>query len=790
MKISEQWLRRWVNPRLDTQALAERLTFAGIEVAAITPAAPTLTQVVVGKILEVAPHPRAERLRVCSVDVGVRKPLTIVCGAANAASGMVVPVALVGARLPNGTEINATEIRGVASAGMLCSPAELGLEETSDGLWELEEGIRPGSPLTDALRLDDQILEIDLTPNRGDCLSVVGVAREIAALTGARLRKRVTRDTPVKSKKRLAVTLVAKQDCPHYLGQAIEGINPLARTPLWMRERLRRAGVRAVHPVVDVTNYVMLELGQPMHAFDLERLSGAIEIRHAKKNEGITLLDGKHLLLEPGTLVIADARAPVAIAGVMGGLDSAVSATTISVFLESAYFQPEVVARRARGLGLHSESSQRFERGVDPRLQRQALQRAVSLLIGICNGRAGPVTERISPRHIPERSPIHVRTARVMRLLGMSLPINTMRKTLSRLGMRVRKAASGLHVTPPSYRFDIARECDVIEELARVAGYDKVPSRCPVIGMTANLPSERVLDPERFQTVLMDRDYHEAITYSFVDPALQALLDPDNAPLTLANPIAVDLAAMRTQLWPGLLTALRYNHNRQQMRIRLFEIGPRFVPGPMGVREESVVAGAIFGLAAPEQWGTSKRAVDFYDLKGDVEALLSLAHSGFEIQSAKHPALHPGQCAAVLRQGERIGVFGALHPTLQTKLGLDKPVFLFELGLAGLARVDIPRFREISKYPSVRRDLAVVVAESTPAQTVHDCVARAAGGLLANLELFDEYHGEGIDFGRKSLALALTLQDYSRTLNEEVAEAVIQRVVVALKSELGAQLRQ
>ena len=790
MKISEQWLREWVTPRLDTRALAERLTLAGLEVGAITPAAPPLERVVVGKILSVAPHPQADRLRVCSVDVGARTPLTIVCGAANAEPGLVVPVALAGARLPNGTEIKATEIRGVASSGMLCSPAELGLEGASDGLWELDGSFSPGSPLVEVLKLDDRILEVELTPNRGDCLSIAGLAREIAALTGARLKPPVIKNAPVKTKKRLAVVLKAQQDCPHYAGRIIEGLNPAAHTPWWMRERLRRSGLCAIHPVVDVTNYVMLELGQPLHAFDLARLSGQIKVRHARKNENIHLLDGQRLTLESGTLVIADGRAPVAIAGVMGGADSAVSVGTTAVFLESAYFRPAAIAQRARGLSLHSESSHRFERGVDPRLQVLALQRATNLLLAIAGGRAGPVTERVAARHIPERRPILLRTSRVARLLGLSLPVNGMSKTLSRLGMRVKKAPGGLRVTAPSYRFDIARECDLIEELVRVAGYDKVPNRCPTMIMSVSLPSEQRLGTERFQNVLMARDYHEVITYSFVDSALQALLDPLTVPLTLANPIAADLAAMRTMLWPGLLTALSYNRNRQQTRIRLFEAGPRFVPGPRGMREEPVLAGAIYGLAAPEQWGTAKRAVDFYDLKGDVETLLSLAPAGVDIRPAQHPALHPGQCAAVLGQGAQIGLFGALHPDLQAKLGLDSPVFLFELRLTELSVTEVPQFREISKYPSVRRDLAVVVAVSTPAHAVRDCVARVAGTLLANLELFDEYHGEGIDFGRKSLALALTLQDSSRTLNEEEAEAVIQRVVAALRSELGAQLRQ
>jgi phenylalanyl-tRNA synthetase beta chain len=794
MKISEQWLREWVAPRLDTQALADRLTLAGLEVGTIAPAAPALDRVVVGKILAVAPHPQADRLRVCQIDAGQGRPLTIVCGAANAAAGLRVPVALVGARLPSGAEIKQTEIRGVASAGMLCSAAELGLEEKSDGLWELGGNLKPGSALTTALALDDKILELELTPNRGDCLSVAGVAREIAALTGARLKTPVVKNAALKSKRRLAVSLAAKQDCPHYAGRVIEGLDPTARTPVWMQERLRRAGIRSIQSIVDVTNYVMLELGQPMHAFDLARLSGGIVVRHARKGEGLALLDGKTLALEPGTLVIADRHDPVAIAGIMGGLVSGVSAATTAVFLESAYFRPETIARRARGLGLQSESSHRFERGVDPRLQRLALQRATNLLLAIAGGRAGPITEQTAPRYLPKRAAIHLRSDRVTRLLGMTLPVKTMSDTLKRLGMRVLKTANGLRVTPPSYRFDIARECDLIEELARVVGYDQVPSKCPPIVMAASLPSERDLSADRLRAVLMDRDYHEAITYSFVDPALQALLDPQAAPALLANPIAADMAAMRTHLWPGLLTALAYNYNRQQARVRLFEIGPRFIPGPKGVRQELAVAGVIHGPAAPEQWGAAPRALDFYDLKGDVEALLSVARADFETRSAQHPAMHPGQCAAVRRRDkgrdDGIGLFGMLHPAIQAKLGLDQPVFLFELGLTGLSSGEIPRFREISKYPSVRRDLAVVVDGSTPARAVLDCVAKAAGGLLANLELFDEYRGEGIDFGRKSLALALTLQDSSRTLNDEAAEAVIQRVVAALGSELGAQLRQ
>ena len=800
MKISEQWLREWVATRQTTQALAERLTLAGIEVGAVTPVAAPLEHVVVGEILSIAPHPQADRLRICQVNVGQNSPITIVCGAANAAAGLKVPTALEGALLPNGTKIARTAIRGVESFGMLCAAAELGLEETSQGLLVLEARAKPGTPIRKFLQLDDQQLEIELTPNRGDCLSIMGLARELAVLTGARYTPLAMKNVTVKSRRKLSVTLGAKNACARYTGRVVEGINPQAATPLWMRERLRRCGVRSIHPVVDITNYVMLELGQPMHAFDLDNLSGSIAVRHARKNETLNLLDGKTLTLDPADLVIADARAPIALAGIMGGQDSAVSTTTQNLFLESAWFRPEAIGTRARHYGLHSDSSHRFERGVDPTLQRQALERATALVLAICGGKPGPVTEASSTAHLPKRTAIMLRAARIERVLGMSLLPVTVESILKHLGMRIAKAATSKagrswKVTPPSWRSDIAREVDLIEELVRVHGYDKVPTRVPHAALHMPVVPESRIAASRLRAALIDRDYQEAITYSFVDPALQSHISPGSVPLTLANPIASDMAQMRLTLWPGLIKAALYNQNRQQGRVRLFEIGRRFLTTlDGGTDEQSVVAGIVMGPVFSEQWGIHARPADFFDVKGDIEALLALGgQRQFGFRPARHPALHPGQTAEIYQigvSGDPIGHLGVLHPDIQAITGLEKAVILFELQMSALQAAIVPEFQEISRYPAVRRDLSLVLADAIPAQAVLDDVRLTAGVLLVNLELFDEYRGEGIDSGRKSLSLGLTFQDTSRTLNEKDMEVVVGRVVAGLKASFDAQLRQ
>ena len=792
MKISEQWLREWVSPKLDTKALAHRLTMAGLEVGTMEPVAPKLDKVVVGKIVSIVPHPSADKLRLCRVDIGKGNMLDIVCGAANAAVGMRAPVALEGAKLPNGMVIKRAEIRGVASSGMLCSAQELGLAESAEGLLVLDKDAKPGMPLTEYLRLDDTALEVDLTPNRGDCLSVAGLARELAAITGAKIKSPAIKPAKPKHRQRIAVKLDAQQDCPHYVGRVVTGINAQAVTPMWMKEKLRRSGIRSIHPVVDVTNYVMIELGQPMHAFDLSKICGSIHVRHAGENESLVLLDGNRLTPKPGSLLIADDAQPLALAGIMGGMDSAVSNATSDLFLESAWFRPEAISVRAREHGLQTDSSFRFERGVDPALQRLAMERATALLLTVVGGKAGPVIEQTVKRHLPHMPAVTLRLERIGRLLGLDIPAKDVVNILKRLDMRSKKTGNKWVVTPPSQRFDIAREVDLIEEIARIYGYDRLPSRRPRMDMAASPVPESDVGEARLRAALIDRDYQEVVTYSFVDPGIQALIDPQLSPARLANPISAEMAVMRTSLWPGLLQTILYNQNRQQTRARFFEVGRAFMPQGQDFSQESMLAGAAYGEAMAEQWGLPRRGIDFHDVKADVEALLVLAgiHQGVRFQPGQHPALHPGQTAEIQLEGKRIGLVGVLHPAVQSRLGLDRPAVLFEMQLAALRNGKIPNFHEFSRFPSIRRDLAILVNDATPAQAVLDCVQKAAGGLLVNLELFDEYRGKGIDSGRKSLALGLTLQDSSRTLNEDDVERVMTLVMSALKDGLGAQPRQ
>ncbi len=791
MIISENWLREWVSPKLETRALADKLTLAGLEVSAVTPLGVGLAQVVVGQITAIGPHPNADRLRICQVNVGNGMPRTIVCGAANAAAGLKVPVALPGAVLPGGLTIKEAAVRGVDSAGMLCSAQELGLAESSEGLMVLDEKAAVGVPLSQLLTLPDHQLEIELTPNRADCLSIAGLAREVAALTGARLKAVKINDVPVASRKKFKIAVQAKRECPHYVGRVITGIDPHAATPTWMAERLRRSGIRSIHPVVDVTNYVMLELGQPMHAFDLDRLQGGLTVRPARAGESLELLDGSKIEPAAGALLIADDVQPLALAGIMGGAGSGVTRETRNLFLESAHFAPAAVSRYARHHGLHTDSSHRFERGVDPALQGPALERASALLLEIVGGECGPVTEVTAAAYLPKHPPILLRHARITQLLGAMVPAAKIAALLGRLGMQVRAAAGGWRVMPPSYRFDIAIEVDLIEEIARVIGYEALPSALPPMRASAAAPETRIPAP-RMRRLLVDRDYQEVITYSFVDPELQTLIEPDLAPARLANPIASNMAVMRTSLWPGLLQAVAYNQNRQQGRLRFFELGMRYLPGKAAVQEEAVLAGVVVGPVLPEQWGAPARDVDFFDLKGDLDALFTLtgASGEFAYAPARHPALHPGQTAEISRGGRRVGLVGALHPQVQAKMGLSGSVYVFELSFAAIEQAKAPIFSELSKFPSIRRDLALVLDRAVPAAQVLALVRKAAGELLVNLDIFDEYRGEGIDSGRKSLGLTLTLQDSSRTLKEEVVEAIMAQVISALQSGVSAQLRQ
>lgn len=791
MIVSENWLRKWVSLKVDSQTLADKLTMAGLEVGAIEYLQSTLGKVMVGKVAEVEAHPRGDRLKVCKVDIGRARLLQIVCGANNVEEGIRVPVALIGARLPNGMVIQKTRIRELVSSGMLCSGVELGLEESSEGLMVLDINAKVGETLVSYLGLNDTLMEMDLTPNRGDCLSILGVAREVGALTGARARKAKFASVKALTKTRFSIRLDAKKDCPRYVGRVIEGVNANAKTPDWMREHLRRAGLRCVSPTVDVTNFVMLELGQPMHAFDLDTLERGIVVRQSVKGERLKLLDGDKIKLDIGSLVIADHQRPIALAGIMGGEDTAIGDNTENILLESAFFRPNAIAGRARGYGLHTESSHRFERGVDPTIQKQAVERATELLLKIVGGQPGPVIEAVSKNDLPKRESITLRYNRLERVLGIKIPKSKVQTILTRLGMGVRGNRQGWTVSPPAYRFDVEKEHDLVEEVGRMHGYDDIPERAPKIEASTELRSEVKLEEARLRAGLIDRDYFEVITYSFVDKNLQRLFHPGVSPVKLVNPIAANMSTMRLSLWPGLIQALINNFNRQHRRIRLFEIGHNFLKSRGGSIETQKLAGVITGEALPKQWAVRSREVDFYDLKGDVEALLALTgrRREFTFRVAVHPALHPGQVAEIVSNKKSVGIFGQLHPDLQRQLDLEQSVYLFEMSLNHLLSGRIPVYTPFSKYPATRRDLSVLVDRKIPAQNILDVVSKVGGESLVKLELFDEYHGETIDSLRKSLAFGLTLQASSRTLREEEVEEILVRIIETLKDQFGAELR-
>jgi len=795
MRFSEYWLREWVRPGLDTHGLARQLTMAGLEVDAVAPTAAPLQGVVVGRIESCAPHPDADRLQVCAVDAGQAGALQIVCGAPNARAGLAVAVALAGTTLPGGTKLRRAKLRGVESNGMICSSAELGLAESSAGILELDPEAPVGRPLADYLGLADSEIEIDLTPNRGDCLGIAGIAREVGALTDTPVTPPEMPPVPATGERRLAITLNDESACPRYAGRVLEGIDPESRTPDWLRERLRRSGRRSLGPVVDVTNYVMLELGQPMHAFDLARLQGGITVRMARSGEALELLNGDRVEPEPDTLVIADASGPVALAGIMGGAGTAVGSATRDIFLESALFTPEAISGRARRHGLHTDSSHRFERGVDPTIQVRAIERATQLLLGIVGGRPGPVVAA-GREPAPWREPVRLRQERLNRILGTEVALPDARAILERLGMRCRRGDGALRVEPPAHRYDIAIEADLIEEVARVHGYDSLPGRRPRAGLAVVPRSENLVSLQRLRRVLVDRGYREAITYSFVDASLQSVLDPEARALDLANPISSGMSRMRTSLWPGLIGALRHNLNRQQERVRLFESGQRFVVTDRGLEQTAMLAGLACGPVWPEQWAGERRAADFFDIKGDVEALLapSLQRGALVCRAARHGALHPGQAARLVLEeggGERtLGWLGALHPRLARDLDLPVAPVLFELELDALGAGRLPRFMPPSRYPAVRRDIAVVVDEAVPAGAVTRVARDAVPELLAEVMVFDVYRGAGIDSGRKSIALGLIFQHSSRTLEDPEVDALIGRVLAGLRDDLNAKIRE
>lgn len=792
MRISALWLRELLSLDQPVETIAHRLTMAGLEVDGIEPAAPAFSGVRVAEILQCEPHPDADRLQVCQVATGDAEPVQIVCGAPNARPGLKAPLAMVGGVLPGDFRIKKARLRGVASFGMLSSARELGLSEDAAGLLELPADAPVGEDLREYLGLDDAIIDVDLTPNRGDCLSVHGVARELAALLGQPLERPAAAAVPPVHDDDYAIRLQAAEACPRYIGRVIRGVNVGAETPIWLQERLRRAGLRSLGPVVDVTNYVMLELGQPMHAFDLARLQGDIQVRWSQQGERLELLNGETAKLDDDTLLIADDSGPLALAGVMGGAASAVSDASRDIFLESAFFAPRAIAGRARRYGLHTDSSHRFERGVDPALAAQAMERATALLLQIAGGEPGPVCGAELADALPQPVRVDLRAERVNQLLGVGVPVTVISAILRGLGMRLDGPEAGpWQVDVPSHRFDIALEVDLVEEIARVWGYDRIPSRRPARPLQMLPQPEMVLSRRTIRRLLVDRGFQEAVTYSFVEPELQQRLDPQQTALPLANPLSADLSVMRTSLWPGLLAALRRNRNRQHHRVRLFEMGLRFRGRLENLEQTPMLAAVICGSALPEQWGEGAREADFYDLKGDLEAVLELGGNGgaFTLRAGSHPALHPGQSAEILHCDSPVGWIGALHPGTAAELDLDGRVLLFEIELAAVQQAALPAFRPLSRFPSIRRDLALTVPDGVPFAAVEACVRAAGGALLRDLTLFDVYQGPGLSEDRRGVGIGLILQDLSRTLQDADVDAVVAAVTDALQRELDVHLR-
>jgi phenylalanyl-tRNA synthetase beta chain len=788
MKFSENWLRSHVPTSANRDELAATLTAIGLEVEAVEALGESLDGVVVARIVECGKHPEADRLQVCRVDAGGGETLQIVCGAPNARPGLVAPLATVGACV-GGIAIKAAKLRGVESNGMLCSAKELGLDADASGLLELPGDAPVGMPLAGYLGLPDATFELKLTPNRADCFSVRGIAYDVAAACGSRVAAFDAAPMPALNDAAIAVELAAAADAPRFVGRVIEGVDAKVPTPVWMAERLRRSGVRPVSFLVDVTQYVMLELGQPMHAYDRDLLQGPVSVRAAQAGEALKLLNGDTVELDPQFLVIADGGRAVGLAGIMGGDGTRVSDATRNVFLEAAHFAPSAIIGRGRRLGLHTDAAHRFERGVDPELPRIAIEHATRLVVEIAGGAPGPVSEALLPEHLPKPQAIRLRRARLARVLGVRVDDAEVARILSALGLAVEAADDGWSVTPPARRFDLAIEEDLVEEVARIHGYDAIPATLPAAGTRLQAPSEERVGEGDARRQLAARDYLEAVNFAFVDAASLALWGLGEG-VPLANPLSADLGTMRPSLLPGLVAALARNLARQQPRVRLFELGKTFAANPGDAPLETPrIAAVACGPARGEQWGEKSRPVDFHDLKGDLDSLAALSNAGLEYRASQPPFAHPGRSADVYRDGARIGWIGQLHPRLQQALGLDGEVLGFELEIGPLLARRIPTAAALSRFPSVRRDLAFVVAEDVPWAAVAASVRVAAGPVLKQLRLFDRYAGKGVEPGFKSLAMGLILQEDSRTLTDREVESVVAAVVATLQEEHGAVIR-
>ncbi|MDI9245060.1 phenylalanine--tRNA ligase subunit beta [Marinobacter sp. CHS3-4] len=789
MKFSEQWLREWVNPANDTQALMDQITMAGLEVDGFEPVAGDFRGVVVGEVRSVAPHPDADKLRVCQVSDG-SQDVQVVCGAPNVRDGLKVPFAVVGAVLPGDFKIKKAKLRGQPSEGMLCSASELGLSDDHEGLMELPEDAPTGEALDAYLGLNDVTIDVDLTPNRSDCLSIKGIAREVGVLNSLLVEEPDITPVEATHSEVPEIAVRAPEGCPRYLGRVLKNVDLSVPSPLWMQEKLRRCGVRSIDAAVDVTNYVMLELGQPMHAFDREEIEGGIVVRMAKANEKLVLLDGQEVELTADTLIIADHAKPIAIAGVMGGEHSGVSPKTRDLVLEAAYFDPITLAGKARHYGLHTDASHRFERGVDYKLAWDAMERATALLMEIIGGEPGEVVEVASKQDLPQERVIDLREQRVADVLGIEIDRTILEEILTRLGLHIDKLLKhGWRVHVPSFRPDISIEEDLIEEIGRIYGYNNLPVTEPTGSLGLRPQKEAVRPVSAIQNYFVDCGYQEAITYSFVDPKVQSLVNPEVDGIALANPISSDLSVMRTSLWSGLLKTVAYNQNRQQSRIRLFETGLKFRKNGDAIDQQPMLAGVVVGNQLPENWANGRRTADFFDVKGELEGLFRVLGIDIEFSSGQHPALHPGQTAELFRDGEAVGWLGALHPQVQKKLELNGTILMFELFLNSIVSGYVPNFKDISKFPEVRRDLAIIIGSDVGFADVERVAKKHAGDTLTALRAFDVYEGESLGEGNRSLALSLFWQHPERTLNEEEVHSLFNGVIDALKQELGATLR-
>lgn len=792
MKLSTLWLREWVNFSLTEHDLAKQLTMAGLEVDAASPVAGEFSKVIVAEVLSTKPHPNADKLTLCEVNANTEKPLSIVCGAANVRPGIKVALAMIGAKLPGDFTIKESKLRGELSQGMLCSISELGMAETSEGIMELEPDAPIGMDIREYLALEDSVLDIDLTPNRADCFSMLGLAREVAVLNKLPLIQKAIEPVAPSIDDVIEVQVDNPQACAHYCGRIIRNINPHARTPIWMSERLRRCGIRCIHPIVDIMNYVMLELGQPMHAFDLAKIKGNICVRNGLDSEQLVLLDGQTIALNNKVLVIADAEKPLAMAGIMGGAESAVQQNTTDVFLESAFFNPITTSGVARTYGLFSDSSQRYERGVDPQLQMKALERATALILAIAQGQAGPIIESSHKDHLPPAIVLTFDTSKVERFTGLCLTEPQMKQFLEGLGMGVTQKKQGFfEVEVPSHRFDIQYDVDLVEEILRLYGYDKLQAT-PI---QATMKAGQVNHQQQVATFLShwfrDRGYHETISYSFVEPQLQEELYPNKEVMQLLNPISSELSQMRVGMWPGLIASMIYNVHRQQNKIKLFEMGVVFDVQSSQLNERTCIAGLVMGECGGLNWSQTTRSFDFFDLKGDLQSLFSLLKLGaVEFVAAAHPALHPGQSAQILINKQPAGWMGVLHPRLNDALDVTPEVVLFELDVACLTHSNPVCYKTISKYPKIRRDLSFLVDEAISAQQIETAVRQTIKeDWLKSFDVFDVYQGTGVPEGKKSLAIAMTLQDETRTLVDAEITLLISAIIKTLEDNFSILLR-